>query len=318
MTYEGQVPGFGGHLGSFTCSDPSRLAGPTSPDSCEAGDSPAGYAFYDASAAFCSYGVQGADLAAEATFGTGDILAIADPLPDPADPYWGSVGNACGYDRCNAAFGTQSAGTTIALLREREIARAYQDHLVLKPRQAPPELGPLPLTCCFPYPVTYTVRVGGQWIVTGTATGFEHHGVPDPSVAPSTAPCAISQDPNLLLRNGRARTLTHADATNPPEWNDKRLFRNAQLQFGIWESPGTTVPPAPPCDQCSVVRAMAFSFDETGGFVGLIAPLSSNTLVLPQSIQVVPSIGRLAIPDAMSQGLIFFSLDRVGVSEAYL
>jgi DNA-binding beta-propeller fold protein YncE len=320
MTYEGLLPSFGGHLGTFTCSDSSRRAGAGGTDTCEAGTSPADYVFYDSSAAFCSYGVQGTDLAAQAGFGTGDILAIADPLPDPADPYWTTVGTSCSYDRCNAAFGAQSTGTTIALLREREIAKAYQDHLVLKPRQPPAGLGPLPLTCCFPYPVTYTIRGGAQWIVTGSASGFEHHGAPDPAADAATAPCVILPDdqyPNLRLRNGRARTLTHADAAaGVPTWDDTRLFRNSQLRFGIWEPPG--VLPDTPCDQCAIVRGLSFGFDETGAFVGLVAPLSSNYMVLPQSVQLVPSIERLAIPDAMSQGLIMFSLDRVAVSESYL
>jgi hypothetical protein len=305
VVYEGEVPGFGGHLGSFQCSDATRFAVPNGPDTCEAGDSPAGYVLSDSSGAFCSYGVEGADLAAQTGIGTGDILAIADALPDAADPYWSAAASVCSFEQCRAVFGVPEAVSNGA--RERTVRTAYQNRLLLDPKPVG-----LPITCCFPYPVTYKIRGGGQWIVTGSTTGFGHHVQPDPKSASYwTAPCVRSADENVALRNARARTLTHADAKTPPGWDDPRLFRNAQIRFGIWEPPK-------PCDGCIISRGMLFTFQESGGFSPMVLPLSSSSLVLPQGIRYIDAVDRLAIPDAMAQGLLMFSLDRVAVSESYL
>jgi hypothetical protein len=334
VTYEGEVPGIRGRVGRLQCRDPSvaRLA-----------DCAAGFALFDSSAGFCSRGIHDSAAAAQGGIDSGDIVEVVGQLPETDDPYWASVGDLCSRTRCELAFGT-AENPAASGSREQEVEAAYQDRLVLKPKPVPDPFYPvvknIPMACCFPYQVAYTVRVGKQWIVTGSAIGFAHHVVPDPRATdPSNARCVDSCDPRLALANGRVRMLGVDDApavenpdsltndgrrltTDLPGYGDvpvfkdskvkqARLFKNLQLQFALW-GPGAKECATEPC----IRRGMYFSFSEVGGFAGLAMPLASNIQTAPQSIAYVRGIEELAIPDAASQGLILVDLNRLGVVQS--
>ena len=136
------------------------------------------------------------------------------------------------------------------------------------PRAEEPQ--PAPLTCCFPYPVTYAVRGGSQWIVNGSFTSFEHHLIPDPNAADSsTAACIESCDPDLKLLNGRAprrsipTSTRHAtDAPSRAGLSDSSVFQKPVHSVRGLGSAEFTVEQKPICLQ----RDMAFTFQEVGGF----------------------------------------------------
>jgi hypothetical protein len=316
ITFEGVLsPWFATRRGRLACANgqPNNL-------DCERGASPSKFTLLDPDAAFCDHGAQGADLAKQQH--GGDIVQIIDPLPDPADPYWGGVANTCNPALCNAQYGPPDVPVTLAptdplitsrgldpnqtwTRRDLLVTRAFQDHLELETSFADPKV---PLTCCFPFPVTYEVRGGSQWIVNGSVTSFEHHLIPDPAAADSsTAACIVSCDPNLALRNSRVprRPVT---PSVPPNLGDSSVFRNQAIQFVVWDPLKCTTPP---CLQ----RDMAFSFQEVGGFSPMAVPLSSSAFVLPQAVTFVPGLSQLAIPDATSQGLMLFDLRRIATTQ---
>jgi len=297
ITYEGAIPWFTGHKGRLQCA-----ADKTAID-CERGADASHFVLYDSSAAFCDNGVQGRDIAPTG-FTSADIVELLDDFPNPDDPYWGSVADVCSRSICEQAFGTidaHSAG------RDLQVKKAYEDRLELeRSADAPPPIG-----CCFPYPVTYAIRGGKQWIVYGTASGFQHHVIPDPAAADSsTAACVISCDPAKELRNGRVLGRAnsqpapkYADFVAPGAAADPTLFRNPQLRFVVWH---------PTCAPGCLLRDTYFQFIETGGFSAIAILPPQNALVLPQAIGFVRGLQQLAIPDAASQGLMLFDLNRLG------
>jgi hypothetical protein len=280
------------------------------------------------------------------------VIEITSELPDPEDPYWSSVIGMCSRQSCESSFGTRTNPKTAQDFsfggRDFSVDRAFQDHLVLASNpsrdRGPSADGPTPISCCFPYPVSYNVRGGKHWIVVGQVSGFAHHVIPDPSLPdPSIGACVLSCDPTLSLRNGRVVGLPQPPDPPPagsiPTFDDPRVFRNSQLRFVVWNpqltlcTGSTAAPTGPdagdggpdagdggpdagagptrtvPCVQ----RGMLFSFLETGGFEPLVLSLSSSALVLPRSVSFVPGLEQLAIVDAVSQGLMLFDLNRLGV-----
>ena len=144
---------------------------------------------------------------------------------------------------------------------------------------------------------------GQTVIVTGAATGYVHHVINDPTATdPSAVRCILSCDPSLRLRNSRA--IEVAPGAKVPAFDnlgDPSMFRNAQIRFVLWKAEKCT---APPC----VTRGSKFTFVESGGFASIEVQLSTVP-VLPQSIRFVRGIGQLAIPDAVSQGLLMLDLN---------
>jgi hypothetical protein len=322
VTYEGILPWFSGRRGRLSCSDPSRMA-----IDCEQGDSPATLRLDDSSVGFCDGGAQGEDIAPidSDMVPAGDILEIIDNLPDPTDPYWVSdtAKDVCTRAECEEVFGTLEAPRILdqgrPIGRDIVIAKSYQDHLSLKPSVARRgDNKPIPVACCFPYPLSYTIRGGRQWIVTGQASGFAHHLVSGESKSDTGTerPCVQSRDPNMALRNGRvlARSVPADGMPEVPNYDDpvdeKRLdyFRNAQLRFVIWDVEGTTCRQQPCAGR---VRDRFFSFQESGGFIPMRFGLSSSQFVLPQSVRYVPGLQMLAIPDPVTMGLMLFDLNRL-------
>jgi hypothetical protein len=303
-TYEGVLPPFVGRRGRFQCA----IDKPAS--ECEGGTNPSGYVLFDSSVGFCDQGAQGVALAEAQGMSppSGDIVQVMETLPDPADPYWTTVEGVCSHSKCESVYGTPDDPRDG---RDFPIDTAYEDRLVLRPN---PDRGrAAPLSCCFPYPIAYTVRAGKQWLVIGSTTGYLHREIPDPTASNlSTARCILSCDLNLQLRNSRAveipRTIPDpADMTkmipNPaPKYDDdSRVFRNPEIRFVLWK------PVDCPTSGCVQQRDTYFAFIETGGFIGLEAPLSSLP-VMVQSVRFVRGIDQLALPDSVSQGLMLFDL----------
>jgi hypothetical protein len=65
-------------------------------------------------------------------------------------------------------------------------------------------------------------------------------------------------------------------------------------------------------------RDMCFSWVANGGFNALAARLTSQTLsVSPVNMQFVPQLGQLAVVDGSAAGLVFVSLESIGVSRLF-
>ena len=323
VTYEGVLPWFAARRGRLQCE------GDKSAIDCERGDDASHLELYDSSVAFCDGGVQGADMG-----GAGDILEIVDDMPDPADPYWTTVTGTCSRADCEEVFGTFDAPRVLdneqPIGRDIVIEKAYQGRLSLRKSVAAKNSGaggfvPVPVACCFPYPVAYTIRAGHQWIVTGQLTGFAHRVIPNPDDAGKEATeqaCVQSAEPNLALRNGRivarsptqpVRTYDEIEKVTDP-LDRASLFQNAQLRFVVWDMEGTSCE-SPPCS--GRVRDRFFSFQEVGGFAPMRFGLSSSQLVMPQSVRYVRGLQMLAIPDPVSQGLMLFDLNRLATTISF-
>ena len=314
ITYEGIIPPLSGRRGRLQCLADKKAT------ECESGDNPSSFVLYDSSVGFCDQGAQGVELAAKVAPGSGaDIVQIIENLPDPADPYWQTVAGVCSHATCETAYGTTDA---LRDGREFPVDTSYQDRLVLQ-RSSLRDSSGAPAACCFPYPVSYVVRAGKQWLVTAAAPQYMHHVIPDPTAPnPSTARCVLSCDPALALRNSRAVGLPlmvpdPADQTkllprkvpilDDPLYQslspdqDPAIFQNAQIRFVIWN-------PVMCADGSCVPRDTYFGFVETGGFMPMEIGLSTIP-VLTQSIRFVRGIDQLAIADAVTQGLMLFDLN---------
>jgi hypothetical protein len=321
ITYEGVLPWFAARRGRLQChADKPAI-------DCEQGDDPSHFDLYDSTVGFCNGGAQGEDIAP-----AGDILEIIDDMPDPADPYWTTVTEHCSRSTCEEVFGTLEAPRVLdngePVGRDIVIEKSYQGRLSLKPtiarrRVNETETRLVPIACCFPYPVAYTIRAGHQWIVTGQSTGFVHRLVPDPSESdPLKQACIESCDPNLRLRNARLVARSPDDPDGVPTYDDATpdgiknrspagIFYNAQMRFVLWDIEGATCDPRP----CSGrVRDRFFSFQEVGGFIPMRFGLSSSALVLPQSVRYVRGLQMLAIPEPVIQGLMLFDLNRLATT----
>lgn len=295
VTYEGQIPGFGGHVGRLQCAQPEQTPATCDPQKLE---------LWDPSGSFCDRGVLPASAFPRSPVSgpaEQDLVTIADGFLDDGDPYWRGVGDACSPIRCRTTFGPPELPTSA---RDLPIAQAYQDHLVLEAKDVRDPSDPtktIPIACCFPTLVSYQVRAGGQWIVAGSVSGFVHDVVADPATLACVRSCDQSGAP---LRNPRIAELD--PSATPPALDDPRLFRNAQMQFAIWRGKQPSV------------RDMSFGFHVTGGFSPLVMGLSASSAVAPQSVTFVSPLGELALPDAASQGVVFLSLTTLGLSRQFL
>ena len=293
VTFEGALPGFSGHVGRFD------------PVSSETGRT----TFYDGGAFFCDRGVHDinasrlvaatkgieptpADPNYPATWALNhvDVLHITEDFLDENDTYWESVRGSCGWIQCRETFGVVDDPKST---RDFPIVEATQGALVVD--------GVYDFVrCCYPTLVSYTVRPRNQWAVTGSNSGFLHRVVPDPA----TGRCIESCDPNKVLLNGRA--FDRALAEPIPDFNSEGAFRNPVLQFVIWQG------------QVPTERDMSFSFSQTGGFAPLLVNIAASTsFIQPQSMDIVPRTGELAIADGSAQGLVLIDLGSVSVSRSF-
>ncbi len=301
VTFEGQLPGFSEHLATVQFKgEPSD--GLRDPD-----------------ARFCDAGVQSEKAVAEVlkayhahdvdeqSVGLADYVQIFTDLPLETDPFWDRPGAACDFSVCNSTFGSTSTPTPF---RDLPIVEAYQDHveLLLETHEKVPQPGqerraaartrqpidPNLLDCCLPAPVAYNIRVGGQWAVLGSAVGFLHHVIPDPT----TGVCRNSCDPLLARLNGRVyptppsdATVTDVDPNNPFADGSIYAFMNPMFRFAITGRGA---------------RDDSFQFTTGGSFQQLLVVLApdATTLMSPVAVSVVPPLGELlAIVDGGHQGI---------------
>ncbi|MBI5486312.1 MAG: hypothetical protein HY905_03155 [Deltaproteobacteria bacterium] len=236
--------------------------------------------FRDRAMPFCARGVL-----------AGDILIIKDgpdPLDETADcSAWGAVGQETEL--------------------EYRIADAYADRLLLETVVgADGNEDPLPAPDCFPWAVRYEVRVGGQWLVRGESTGFQHHVTvgedPDPTndvpglcvEAPDDAICTPYE--NCTTEPVDVRCLHDGRATQG------LVYKNPFLCFTM--NGGTSVSE----------RGMRWELDATGGFAAL--SVETGALPVAEALDLTTETGpALLVVDSSSDGLIRVDLQDFTVSD---
>ncbi|WP_437553020.1 hypothetical protein WME97_17230 [Sorangium sp. So ce367] len=219
-----------------------------------------------------------------------DVAQITSELPDEDATYWKSVDSAvCSFDTCNAKYG--SVITSRPALR---IVEAYEDHLELDRTD---EVGFA--ACCFAGSVQLDIRAGGQWIVRSNGAGFLHHVIADPA----GGYCRNSCDTRLSRFNGR---VAHTPRDGRVTDGDVGAFLNPMFRFAVTGG----VPE----------QDMQFRFTTQGAFTPLaldLVDISDTSELQPQSIQLVPATGQLAVTDGSVQGLFLLSSRDVAVTRRY-
>jgi len=202
-------------------------------------------------------------------------------------------------------------------------------------------------TDCFPAGMQYTVRGSRQWVLASSNPAVTHDIIADPTpvVDPSQPDaaakpvyrCVRDCDPRRQHFRGRVfeigRTQSCANAANcdavsavgvatdldgpcsydPTVTGGTRgvgldepasacIFENLTARFAVYRG----LQPS--------VRDMSFSWDTTGGFAPLAAPLSAvSTAVLPQTLRYIPEYQSFAVVDASALGVSLIGLDTLRV-----
>jgi hypothetical protein len=312
-------------------------------------------AIADADGAFCDRGVEDMDLARERGKNMGvapgdldafaarhaDYVQITQGIPDENSAYWTSPATAsCGgatgkaaYFTCRDAFGPSDHPTA---LRDFRIVRAYQDHLVIEPRELASaedkdEIINL-LFCCFSKisALSYQVRASHEWVLMGSGSGFRHHVV----AQGDDLRCVNDCNPRRALLDSRAFEISARDCKPTRNGNGCAIGPASADDVACVLDQTAPVTPGGPLDKCvfqslthrfavyrgsePTPRDTAFGWTVTGGFTPLVANLTSQSrAVSPQSLVFVPQIGQLAVADGASEGLVLVSLDSVSVSRLF-
>jgi hypothetical protein len=270
-----------------------------------------GGSFDDVSARFCGVGVQSETMQRERLIALGrteaeavaDALVLADrlhvdePLPEQGSGYWS--GAECSYQECRATFGEPETPTPA---RELRIVEAYEDRLVLAPLEsASPDLA----DCCFPTLLSYAVRPGDEWIVTGSASGYDHAMRPDPQ----TGACRPACDPRLARLNGRVRAVS----TDTP-LKDGDPFAHAGVAFRFAIVLPTTDDP-----RATLEPDLAFRFTTQGPFTPLRVELTSDqrAAVQTQQLGFLPATDDLFLTDGGLEGLLLVPTNLLGDVRQY-
>jgi hypothetical protein len=276
-----------------------------------------------------------------------DIVEITANIPAREDTYWQSPdGAACvdgqGYVGCLNEFGQGSPDAPVLspcptalspnLNRELIVREAYQSELVVEPANGDPGLIDR-MDCCFPSFVSYRIRAAKQWVYTRQGFRFPHDIVAQRQMNESRLRCVKDCRPQRRWQKGRAieiplgswspdeeqcstgscpACLPNAMGTKGtvlPVDGDPRskcIFETLGARFVVYEG---SEPSA---------RDMCFSWVTNGGFTPLAARLTTQTLsVSPVNMTFVPEIGQLAVVDGSAAGLVFVSLDSIGVSRLF-
>lgn len=277
-----------------------------------------------------------------------DYLQITNLLFDESDPYWSNAGASCeegeggefsrGYELCDSVF---RIGDTDDLVTERdfEIVEATDDALTLAPRgetNAGRANARLRLArCCFPNGIRYKLRAGNQWVVSGTATGFQHPVIVDETDGDRS--CVFDPSPLASYQWGRAFEISNnncevTDPTAPRACGvGPRTSRDVVCTYdgssGAVELGGT----ASECIFSTLTKRFAiyrgliptardstFSMEVIGGFQGFGISLTSNSsTVLPVSISEVGSLPLLGVVDSQNNGLVVLDLLSSRVAQAF-
>lgn len=303
----------------------------------------------DPDAQFCNQGVQDSavtlQLASEYA-GAGDKAIFASTHSDfvqitsdfsDTDAYWVSeLGSSCasdpetgikGINGCRSYFGIND---NLKDKRELTIVEAYQDRLVLQPRDGS-SVTESNLHCCFPGTAKYTVRAANQWVFRGQQSLSRIS-------ADATNRCIVDNNPRKAHLRNRALEITSSDtkcddATNtcscsspncaigigpsttnsacvvsnsdPINPNANQLpsgcvFDSLKARFAVYSG---TLPS---------IRDMAFSWQVNGGFVPYQISLTNRytgSSVMPQSMTLAPNLGAFFVVDGVSGGVFEFVLD---------
>jgi hypothetical protein len=260
------------------------------------------------------------------------------PLTDPTDR----------YNTCLNIFGYEAQAL---ITRDFPIIQAFDDGLVItrfnyplsttaapvqpstSNRQiTPPDISNVPvlkqLACCFHDQVTFNVRAGGEWVTTGSASGYLHHITRDPS----TNRCVTSCDPQQALLNARAigiapalSNATDAGTSFSPDRDSPLAMRNPMFAFFVQHpfGPDPNISPEAVLDGGIPTVVSRPPRDDVWEFAmkGELTPLAinltaTNTNVDPQSMLFIPSLGQLAVVDGSQsgQGLILIDLNAVAIT----
>ncbi len=314
VIYEGALPGFSGKA--------AKLSVDVTPAT-----------FDDASSRFCDQGVLGQKAFVEMLMAEtpglskadaekralemADYVQILSSTPAEDDNHWATTAKGvCTYDQCQGTFGPIEIPKTT---RDFKVIEAYQDHLELS---VPNDLASL-APCCFPSLLAFNVRVGHQWAVIGTNSGFIHHVVPTP-LEGSTADravgvCRNSCDPRDVRKNGRVRPVPHGEIVKD---GSPYAFINPFFRFSINEAaPGNQFDANPKSDADNApTRGTFFQFATQGQFRPLLSDLVTtleSTEVQPQSIGFVPATGEMVVVDGSLQGIILMNAGTLGINRQY-
>jgi hypothetical protein len=231
--------------------------------------------FSDRAMPFCGRGVLGAT----ADY-PGDVLVVSDgpnPLDETAD--------------CRV-FGSAENPATM----EYRIVEAYSDRLRIEPLGVD-GAAPLPTEECFPYAVSYEIRVAGQWLVEGSSTGFAHHVIADAGGRCVEEPvCAEPVD--CTTPPSDFRCLHAARATEGVR------FRNPYICFRMVS--GMTATP----------RGLRYEMTATGGFEALAedAGEMGMAVALDATTRTGPA---LLVVDSSSDGLSRLDLNGFTISDVW-
>jgi len=262
-----------------------------------------------------------------------DYVQITSEIPEEDDVYWQTATRGCGGDAANSFFACEEAfGTAEEPQRARDlvILEAYQGRLLVAPRDVDGEDARLVLDlldCCFGgEALEYRVRVGHQWVLSGSGSGVQHHVV----ARGGDLRCVPDCNPRRQLLTSRTLEIVTAEALDPAEDSGVEPCAEGECLVCVLDEPGP-IAPGSPCvfdgltTRFAVYRGrrrserdMAFSWQYSGGFAPLVASLATTSVdVSPLSMTFVPQIQELAVTDGSSQGLLFVSLDSIAVHTSF-
>ncbi|MBN1770017.1 MAG: hypothetical protein JXB32_02055, partial [Deltaproteobacteria bacterium] len=217
----------------------------------------------------------------------GDRLTLLDP-PEPLDPDAVACGVYGGEDDASVAR------------REYRIAEAYTDRVRLEALSGGAPLPTGGADGCYPWAVSYEVRVSGQWLVQGESVPFQHHVVAESGTGrcvedPGATECPVPTD-CATGPEGEFRCLNAARAT------EGVAFRNPWICFRMESG---TAPTA---------RGLRYELKAQGGFTSLVAEVGSLPVaaVLDDTTGTGPA---LLVLDSSTDGLSRIDLDGFEVTD---
>jgi hypothetical protein len=172
--------------------------------------------------------------------------------------------------------------------------------------------------CCFHNQATFNVRAGGEWLTTGSVSGYLHHMTKDPV----SGRCVTSCDPEMSLLTSRSIGISptinqtgDAGIGYTPDRDSPLAMRNPTFAFFIQHplapNPYTTDDTLYPIRPA---RDFVWQFSLKGELTPLSVNLAAtNSNISPQSMLFIPSLGQLAVVDGSpeGQGLILIDLNAV-------
>ncbi|MDX2051079.1 MAG: hypothetical protein SFV15_01725 [Polyangiaceae bacterium] len=292
----------------------------------------------DENALFCDQGVQSQALLTElgaekfglkgnalAAFAVrhADYVQLTSEVPSAVDPYWQSAAaDSCSYNMCREYFGAANS-QDLEPTRDFRVEQAYQDELSVVARGADAAGASAMATCCFPGLVSYVVRGGNQWVLTGSSSG-QRHRVKAERSNDGKFVCALDHDPSKVFFEGRAFEIS-CDASAMSASGPGCAVGAAQPEDVVCRSAPGPVPADSPCvfngltARFAVYRGgekstrdMLFSWRTIGGFSPMLLNFggleASSGRVSPVALEHLPELGQLGIVDGSTLGLSFIDL----------